>query len=683
MIFILDKRSCDTYFLCQLLILCNSLCPSIIKSCEFGVTHEKQKSYLTLTVDLRAKVIRTRSLLDNLCNDQDPARYRFDRNSINDANRKYQGEVVICTYDKRCYSVIELDFEHSPATLPIEGQGISHADYFIKKKGIPLKYPDARPIVAVLGRNNSKIYLPAELVCVNELDAAVKQKLPMIASFKPKERHDAIEEVKRYLTPGAQKTKGTGGGLLPALGIVLQDSRVKVGVEVLPLPLMKAAGMTIPKERSNMWAPLISKANYRVTSGQVEMNVVVVYHRSLGRCFSGVYDRIRDLVNNFNSSYRFGNKPFAMVEAGDEKYHWGAVERHFSGRQPRNVFVLDLAKPPRRQALDSAYSIVKHILTQNGYLSQFINFNTYDHGNPRDQRKSNTILQGVARQILSKCGVRVWWVNVPREIPMPAVFVGVDVFHAPRKYNASLGKKTGKESVAAIVVQVIRSHNEEDNKHAEVYSETFRRDAGNEMELGRCMNQTVANALSALNVNPMSCIIWRDGVGSPAIKTVAQQEIPAVRQALAAASATIGDTSKGLPRQIPLSYIVVQKRIATKFLTIDGNNALPCGALVFGLQSTDYDTFYINGTSPPYSTPKPARFVVAQKDEGFGEANSTTRLMADLSWALCHDYSNWTGPIKLPSPVQMAHKLAELAGGMPDCGEKIDARAFAGKIHFL
>lgn len=651
-------------------------------SCEFGITRHLGKSCLSLTVDLRAKVIRTRSLLDNLCQDKDPNKYNFDRNTIQDAQRKFIGEVVICTYDKRCYSVMDLDFDHSPASLPVDGQGMSHAEYFTDKKKIPLTFPNAKPMVAVLGRNNSKIYLPAELVCVNELDAMVKQRLPMIASFRPKDRHDAIEEIKRYLTPGAQKTRGPGGGLLPALGIVLQDERIKVDVEVLPLPLMKAAGMTIPPEKGSMWAPLISRADYGVRHGQLEMNVVVVYHRSLGRNFQSVYGRVRDLVNKFNSSYRFKQEPFAAVEAGDERDHWGAVERHFSGEQPQNVFVLDLAKPPRRQALDAAYSIVKHILTQNGYLSQFINFNTYDHGNPRDARKSNTILQGVARQILSKCGVRVWWVNLPREIPMPAVFVGVDVFHAPRKYDARAGKRMGKESVAAIVVQIIRSHEEAENKNAEVYSETFRRDAGQEMELGRCMNQTVSNALKALDVNPMSCIVWRDGVGSPAINTVAGQEIPAIRQALAAASSTVGQAPGSIPKEIPLSYIVVQKRIATKFLTMDGEHPLPCGSLVVGLQNTEHGTFYINGTSPPYSTPKPARFVIAQMDDGFGNGD-TNRVMADLSWALCHDYSNWTGPIKLPSPVQMAHKLAELAGGMPDCGEKIDARGFAGKIHFL
>lgn len=646
--------------------------------CEFGIHREEGGApSLSLTVDLRAKVIRTRSLLDTLCEGRNPKTTHFDDRRIQQAKRQYEGEVVICTYDKRCYSVIDIDFNNSPASLPIDGQEISHADYFMKKKNISLEFPDVKPIVAVLGRNNSKIYLPAELVCVNDLDPFVKQQLPMIASFKPAERHNAIEEIKRYLVPGAQKTKGAGGGLLPALGIVLCDQRMKVGVEVLPLPLIRAAGMEIPKEKGMMWAPLMNRANYRVDPGRaVEMNVVVIFHRSLGRAVDQVYGKIRDNVNKFNASYRFSDRPHAIVEAGDNDQHWGAVERHFSQSQPDNVFVIDLAKPPRRQAMDTAYSVVKHILTKSGYLSQFVNFNTCDHGDPSKDRKSNTIIQGVARQVLSKCGVRVWWVNLPKEIPLPTVFVGVDVFHAPRKYDNAQGKRAAKESVAAIVVQVIRSHEEQENGTAEVYSETFRRKAGQEMELGGPMKQTLSNALKCFDVNPMSCIVWRDGVGDPAISQVAGQEIPAIRHALA------GGESESIPQTVPnscpLSYIVVQKRISTKFLSMDGQKGLPSGSLIVGLQGQEHHTFYINGTSPPYSTAKPARFIVAQ-NEGF----ASKRLLADTSWALCHDYSNWTGPIKLPSPVQYAHKLAELAGGFPDCGDSIDSHAFAGRIHFL
>merc|ERR1712238_229768 len=182
-------------------------------SCEFGVHKPSGRTpCLTLTVDLRAKVIRAKS--------------------------QWKSEVVICTYDKRCYSIIDLDFDKAPANFPVEGIDMSHAEYFKNKKGITLSYPNSSPMVAVLVRNNSTIYLPPELVCVNELDPFVKQQLPLIASFKPPERHAAIEEMKRYLTPGSQKTRGVGGGLLPALGIVLDDQRIKVQVEVLPLPLI-------------------------------------------------------------------------------------------------------------------------------------------------------------------------------------------------------------------------------------------------------------------------------------------------------------------------------------------------------------------------------------------------------------------------------------------------------------
>jgi hypothetical protein len=33
---------------------------------------------------------------------------------------------------------------------------------------------------------------------------------------------------------------------------------------------------------------------------------------------------------------------------------------------------------------------------------------------------------------LQKCGVRIWWVDIPKSLPLPSIFVGVDVFHTPR-----------------------------------------------------------------------------------------------------------------------------------------------------------------------------------------------------------------------------------------------------------
>eukprot|EP00957_Ditylum_brightwellii_P179186 13651133-Ditylum_brightwellii.AAC.1 len=308
-----------------------------------------------------------------------------------------------------------------------------------------------------------------------------------------------------------------------------------VPVTMLPLPVILAAGVAVPEGRKSNWAPNLAQARFNVQAGKaVQLNVVLVYHQHLRQTQNSVYERLRDMVNNFSSTYRFGAKPYAQVEAGDMERHWGAVERYFGGTKlPSNIFVVDLSKPAKRAASDPAYSVVKQMLGKAGHLSQFVNFNTYDHGNPRDMRKSTTILHGCARQILSKCGVRVWWVNVPRSLPTPAVFVGVDVFHAPRKYDPKEKKRTAKESVAAIIVQVLRSTDPKKCPTVEIYSETARRDAGQEMDLGAVMGKAVSNALKILKVNPMSCVVWRDGVGDNTIEQVAQQEIPMVRRALA------------------------------------------------------------------------------------------------------------------------------------------------------
>jgi len=357
------------------------------------------------------------------------------------------------------------------------------------------------------------------------------------------------------------------------------------------------------------------------------------------------------------------------------------VESFFvNDKIPENVFVLDFTRPPNRSSTDPAYGVVKQMLGRAGYLSQFMNFNNCDHGSTRgdrDAKRSNTILQGVARQVLSKCGVRVWWVHLPRSVPMPCVFVGVDVFHAPRKYDPKEGKRIAKESCAAVVVQLLRGNDADSNRTVEIYSETERRETGKEVGLGNIIHRTVKNALQHFKVNPMSCIVWRDGVGDTALKSVSCEEIPDIRRALVEGTAGFGDVNK----QVSLAYVVCQKRVATKFLTSEGGRGIlgmPAGALVQGLNASDHEAFYINATSPSYSTPKPVRFIVATKDEELNEIP-----MPELAWALCHEYPNWTGPIKLPAPVQMAHKLAELAGSFTDCGDSIRSDAFVNRMHFL
>lgn len=368
---------------------------------------------------------------------------------------------------------------------------------------------------------------------------------------------------------------------------------------------------------------------------------------------------------------------FIFLFAGDKEEHWGVVERVFSdpSLNPENIFVIDFNKP--RGATDSAYPVIKQMLTKSGFLSQFVNFNTYDHSHPRDQRRSDIILAGVARQILQKTGFRLWWVKIPASVPTPTVFIGVDVFHAPRVYDPKAGKRVAKASCAAIIVQVFRNSGEQKTQQIELYSKTYARESGQEYSLGDALEETVSEAMKELNVEPSSCIVWRDGIGDSALNNAALEEISAIR-------AGLNKTDNGAQRDVPLSYIVAQKRIATKFLSegiageADGKYGAPSGTLIKGIQSLDHDTFYLNGRAPPYSTAKPVRFVVVDKDKRLDQVP-----IEELTWGLSHDYPNWTGPIKVPSVTQMAHKLAELGGSFADCGTNMNASKLKNKIHFL
>ena len=306
-----------------------------------------------------------------------------------------------------------------------------------------------------------------------------------------------------------------------------------------------------------------------------------------------------------------------------------------------NVFVLDFNKP--RGSTDPAYHVVKRMLAQHGYLSQFLNFRNHalDEGEIRDDdKRSNIILQGVARQIIQKTGTRLWWVHVPRSLPTPAMFVGVDVFHAPRVYDPKLKRKVAPGSCAAIIVQIHRGGDHPAQSQIELFTKTFAREPGKEYDLGTSLEETVQTAIEELNVLPKCCIVWRDGIGDQSFDNHAKDEITGIRNGLRR-NKVVGASAENA--DVPLSYIVCQKRIDTK-LYIKGDDSqtdvkyygAPAGTLVRSIQGLQHDTFYINGTAPSYSTAKPVRYVIVAKDKSMEPVP-----LDELTWELCHDYANW------------------------------------------
>jgi len=258
--------------------------------------------------------------------------------------------------------------------------------------------------------------------------------------------------------------------------------------------------------------------------------------------------------------------------------------------------------------------------------------------------------------------------------------VGVDVFHAPSKYDLETKQRRRGASCAAVIVQVYRETRVGSNTTIELYTKTYKREAGQEYNLREPLKETIAHAMKKLDVKPASLIMWRDGIGESAFENKASEEITGIREGLADRDTVGSGGKKKGDSAVPIAYVVCQKRIATKF-SVNDNNRLygaPAGTMVKDIQGLEHQTFYINGRAPPYSTPKPVRYIVVERDK-----NLMNVPLSSLTWDMCHDYPNWTGPIKVPSVCQMAHKLAELAGGFSDCGESIDSDKYVNKVYFL
>lgn len=79
---------------------------------EFSLCKPKtagpSKAHLALTVDLRAKLLRSQSLLDALYDGKNVNNYQLTRQEQDRARRQWIGETVIYKIDKKTYSVVDL-----------------------------------------------------------------------------------------------------------------------------------------------------------------------------------------------------------------------------------------------------------------------------------------------------------------------------------------------------------------------------------------------------------------------------------------------------------------------------------------------------------------------------------------------------------------------------------------------
>jgi len=78
--------------------------------CEFTMGKVADKDTLILSIDINAKVIRTTSVLDAIYGGRDPRITRLDDATVAEMRQRWINEQVICLYDKKTYTVVDILF---------------------------------------------------------------------------------------------------------------------------------------------------------------------------------------------------------------------------------------------------------------------------------------------------------------------------------------------------------------------------------------------------------------------------------------------------------------------------------------------------------------------------------------------------------------------------------------------
>ncbi|KAL7672320.1 hypothetical protein ACOME3_007209 [Neoechinorhynchus agilis] len=253
------------------------------------------------------------------------------------------------------------------------------------------------------------------------------------------------------------------------------------------------------------------------------------------------------------------------------------------------------------------------------------------------------IMAKIGIQIGCKTGSEPWSVSGGfGESFRDAMVIGIDCYHS---------KMT---SISAVVCSL-------NSTFSKCYSRCFTQSPG--QELVTCLTMCLAEAINRYkkhngNRVPTSIVVYRDGIGDGQLGYIGMSEC---QQILMAMSMVVGSNEDEAPRP-KLTYIVVKKRINSRFFTLGSSNkpmANPDGGLVVDriLTMERWRDFYLVPQQVTQGSATPSHFNILADKNKFSMDE-----VQQFSYKLCHMYFNWSGAIRVPAMCQYAHKLAYMAG---------------------
>lgn len=578
---------------------------------------------LKLLVDYSTKIVRSRNVMREL---------RHNDISLNDIDRVKEyciGMLVMASYgNNRMYRIDDVDFE-TTAGDPFPGNEYrDYEDYYVKRYKTPeFMYKDKFLLVNKSRRieidaNGEEVTRFETIRLVPELmfptgltdemrkDYKVMRDIGQHTILHPDKRFPLIDKFTKETNREISSNKDFNF-------IIDRKSNKVKGYMIKPPAIRTGLRCSTPKQDRI----IVDKAIKIKTL----TDWIIIYDLGTERNVKNVVSHLQKAGQRFDFKISNPVKSILMPRHASEN---DIKQMISSAKCPNLDFVFFLVG---KDSVRNGYRRAKRYLQRKGIASQFLtSYNPH-----KDDAKPSKFLN-IVSQMIVKTGGSVWEI----ELDIPGTIVaGADVYHGPKG-----------QSVASLVTQWGRNF-------SEFYSVPKIQKKG--VEIMHNMSSMVLDSIKEYKHRtkrlPKNFIFFRDGVGEGQLEAVIKYEIKKIKQKLE-------DSYK---EEAPkLLFVVVTKRISDRFVVDNGGRLdNPDGGIVVldDVVKPDKANFYLIAQRVNQGTATPTHYEVIYNDTAF-----KLEELIDIAYKFTFGYSNWMGPVKVPAPVQYAHKQAALIGVTQD-----------------
>lgn len=532
------------------------------------------------------------------------------------------------------YKITGVDFSQNPLSKFETSSGVfkSFAEYYLEKYSLKIQDNKQPLLIHQDRRSSKKLYLIPELCAVTGL------------SEKQRNDFNLMKSIATITKPDAQKRLSEASKLIDLFykntdtKALMENWNIKICKESEEVPAIKleagslVMGKANPAAQSRIEFSLentmdLERKTQTVMFSQPDLEKWAVFcpQRDKETC-SNFLTTMQQCVQTFNYPMK---QPKVFFVNGNRFSDWQESMNVLDETVQAAVFLLSGPKKNGQYYTE----IKRELIRDKPVPSQVVLLKTILAG-----KGLRSICNKILIQICAKIGGIPWTVNNLPFTEKAAMMIGIDVYHKTTNQK--------KHSILAFCATV--------DRYFSKYWTTVRvQEAG--QEIGTQLQSAMADALTDFfEVNklyPSTIIIFRDGVSDSQRKSIEDLEVSALRNAL--------------KPEMKMIFICVNKRINARFYLGDNmkkNVPLsnpPQGTLIQSKVCGDRD-FYLISQKASQGTASPSHFYILVNDTE-KEQDSKAKIQL-LCYKMCYLYFNWVGSIKIPAPIQYAHKLSNLIG---------------------